>query len=573
MQERAVSTQYEQRSRVGLIGLAFLFFFVMVLGRLIERQVFEYWHFRTLAQKQHTASEVVPAQRGKIFVTERDDNSLFPLATNVTLYSLQVVPAQIKNPELVASKLMPFLTDIEESELVNKFKSKAKYLPPLKRKIGKAEAQQIRVLDLAGVYLPAEEYRYYPEETMAAHLLGFVNRNEEGQYGIESYLNKELGGQAGFLETEQDSAGTQIALGKHSEVNPENGLDIVLSLDRAIQYYVEKKLKESVDKHQATQGSVVIMDSKTGKIVAMAAYPTFNPNNYNQEEIEKFTNLNTSQVYEPGSVFKTITMAAGVDTGVISPSTTYTDTGEAKIADRTIKNSDEKAHGVQTMTQVLSESLNTGLVFVVQKLGKNAFYQYLEKFGFMGTTGIESAGEVKAHVKEYKGWMEIDLATMSFGQGIAVTPIQLVSAIGAIANDGKRMKPSLVDKILYPSGAVSIDPVVVNQPITAQTAKLVSAMMVDVVEHGHGKRAGVPGYWVAGKTGTAQIPDPKRGGYKERTTIGTFIGFAPVENPRFVMLTRIDEPKDVQFAESSAAPLFGDIAKFLLDYWHIPPTR
>jgi len=571
-----VSLQFEQRYRIGLVTAIFGLMFFMVVSMLFERQVLQYRHFSAMAQQQHVSSQVVPAQRGKI-LTDEGNNELYPLATNVTLFALQVVPSQIKRPELAASKLMPFLagSGIEESDLIAKLSSKAKYLPPLKHKIGEEEAQQIADLDLAGVYLTPEQYRYYPEGTMAAQTLGFVNRDSAGQYGLEEYFNKELGGKAGMLEAEQDVFGQQIALGKREDVNPENGVDVVLTIDRAVQYYVEKALKEAVEQHQAEKGSVIVMDPKTGKIIAMASYPTFDPNNYNKELMESFVNMNTSEVYEPGSVFKVITMAAGIDAGLVAPSTTYTDIGQVEVSDRTIKNSDEAVHGVQTMTQVLEKSLNTGAVFVVQKLGKNLFRKYLDLFGFLKPSGVEVAGEVTTRVKELRNWSDVDLATMAFGQGIAVTPIQLLAAVGAIANDGKLLQPHLVDRILYPSGAVSVGPDVKGQAISPQTAQLVSAMMVGVVERGHGKKAGVSGYYIAGKTGTAQIPAPG-GGYLPGgfgTTIGTFIGFGPVENPKFVMLTRIDKPKDAVFAESSAAPLFGKVAKFLLDYWRIPPTR
>jgi len=576
MLDRATTLQFEQRHRIAIVTGVFGLLFFMLISMLFERQVIGYRHYATLAKQQHVSSQVVPAQRGKVFVEEQGEQELYPLATNVTLFALQVVPSQIKRPELVASKLMPYVTGagIEESDLITKLSSKAKYLPPLKRKIEEKEAQEIADLDLAGVYLVPERYRYYPEGTMAAQVLGFVNRDGQGQYGLEGYLDKQLGGKAGLLEAERDTFGQQIAIGKRQEVNPEDGLNMVLSIDRAIQYQVEKMLQEAVEKHQAERGSVIVMDPKTGKIVAMAAYPNFDPNNYNTEPIELFTNMNTTQVYEPGSVFKVITMAAGIDAGLVAPSTTYTDTGKVEVNDRTINNSDKTAHGTQTMTQVLEKSLNTGVVFVVQKLGKNLFKKYLQQFGFYEPTGVEAAGEVAAHVKEIKNWSDVDLATMAFGQGIAVTPMQMLAAIGAVANDGKLLQPHLVDRILYPSGAVSIGPDVKGQAISAQTAQLLSAMMVGVVERGHGKQAGVPGYYIAGKTGTAQVAS-ERGGYMTGvgSTIGTFVGFGPVENPRFVMLTRIDHPKDVVYAESSAAPLFGKIAKFLLDYWRIPPTR
>lgn len=577
MLDRTITLQQEQRYRIGLLTAGFGLMFFMLISMLFERQVIQYGHYTAMAKQQRLSSQIVPAQRGKVLVSEKD-GELYPLATNVKLFALQVVPAQIKNPELVASKLMPFLsgTGMEESDLIGKLTSKAKYLPPLKKKLSEEEAQKIADLDLTGVYLVQEQYRYYPEGTMAAQALGFVNADGKGQYGVEEYLNKQLGGEAGLLEAEQDVFGRQIALGKRQNVNPEDGLDVVLTIDRAVQYQVEKMLKESVEKHKADRGSVIVMDPKTGKIIAMAAYPNFDPNNYSKSALELFTNMNTSQVYEPGSVFKVITLAAGIDAGLVSPSTTYTDTGEVQINDRTIRNSDKIAHGQQTMTQVLEKSLNTGAVYVIQKLGKNLFRKYLDQFGFMKPTGVEASGEVAAHVKELKNWSDVDLATMAFGQGIAVTPMQMIASIGAIANGGKLMQPHVVDKILYPSGAVSIGPDEKGQAISAQTAGLMSAMMVGVVERGHGKQAGVPGYYIAGKTGTAQIPNPKTGGYIAEgvgSTIGTFVGFGPVENPRFVMITRIDRPKDVVYAESSAAPLFGQVAKFLLDYWRIAPTR
>lgn len=568
-------SQAEQKNRISYVSTGFLFLFIALAGMLVQRQVFEHWHFAAQAQAQHITSQIVPAQRGKILVEEKG-GELYPLATNVTLFALSAVPSQITRPELTASKLMPFLEGIEESELIAKLDSKAQYLPPLKRKLGKEEAQEILALDLDGVFMVPEKYRYFPEETMAAQLLGFVNRDGIGQYGLEGYFNQELGGESGFLEAEQDNLGQQIALGIRQSVDPQDGLDVVVTIDRAIQYFVEKALKEQVEATKAARGDVIVMDPKTGKIYAMASYPAYNPNNYNQEPIETFTNSNISQVYEPGSVFKVLTMAAGIDAGLVSPSTVYTDTGEVTLNEETIRNSDLAAHGQQTMTQVLEKSLNTGVVYVVQKLGKGLFNKYLQNFGFYQPTGVELSGETASHIRNLREWTDIDLATMSFGQGIAVTPLQLITAIGALVNDGRMMQPHVVDKILYPSGAVSIDPVVLGQVVSPQTAQLLTSMMVRVVEvdGGHATKARIAGYHIGGKTGTAQVPDPRTGGYLEGvgSTIGTFVGFGPEENPKFIALVRIDRPTTVQYAESSAVPLFGKIAKFLLDYWHVPTT-
>ncbi|MDD5606153.1 MAG: penicillin-binding protein 2 [Patescibacteria group bacterium] len=569
------STQAEQKNRISFVSSAFLLLFIALVGMLVQRQVFEHWHFAALAQEQHMTSQVVPAQRGKILVEEKGGEELYPLATNVTLFALSAVPSQISRPELTATKLMPFLEGIEESELIEKLDSNAMYLPPLKRKITEQEAQQILDLDLDGIFLVPEKYRYFPEETMAAHLLGFVNRDGVGQYGLEGYFNDELGGESGFLEAEQDSFGQQIALGVRQSVDPKDGLDVVVTIDRAVQYYVEKELKAQVEATKATGGDVIVMDPKTGKIIAMASYPTFNPNNYNTEPIENFTNPNVSKVYEPGSVFKVLTMAAGIDAGLVSPSTVYTDTGEITLNEETIRNSDLAAHGQQTMTQVLEKSLNTGAVYVVQKLGRGLFNKYLRNFGFYEPTKVEMSGEVGGHIRALRQWADIDLATMSFGQGIAITPMQLITAMSALVNDGRMMQPHIIDKILYPSGAVSIDPVMTAQVVSPQTAQQIAAMMVSVVENGnHATKARIQGYHIGGKTGTAQVPDPVTGAYLEGvgSTIGTFVGFGPAEDPKFTVLVRIDRPTTVQYAESSAVPLFGKIAKFLLDYWHVPTT-
>jgi len=566
--EQTVATP-QGRLKVLYILLALLL--VIVVGKLFQRQILEHSYFAALARSQHLTSEIIPALRGEILVYDQELRENYPLATNVTLFTLSAVPKQIRYPELTASKLKPFLPDWDEEKLKEELSSDKLYLPPLKRKLTEEETQEIKALELPGIYITTDKYRYYPEGTLAAHVLGFVNRDRIGQYGVEGFFEEQLHGVDGFLRAERDTQGQQIALGQRRSLEPQEGISIVLTLNRAIQYYAEKALKEAVEKHQAKQGSVIIMDPKTGEILAMASYPNFDPNLYNETPIEHFTSINVSGVYEPGSVFKIITMASAIDAGLVSPNTTYVDSGSVQILDRTIKNSQDKVYGEVNMTKVIEQSINTGAVFAAQKLGKQLFYKYLKDFGFTDKTGVELAGEVRSGIKVPRQWTDVDLATMSYGQGIAVTPIQLLTAMAAIANGGKLMQPHLTQEILYDRGPVKIAPREIAQVVSPQTAQLVSAMMVNVVENGHGQRAGVPGYYIGGKTGTAQIPVP--GGYAANRTIGTFVGFGPAENPQFAMLVRIDEPKDVQFAESSAAPLFGRIAKFILDYLQIPPTR
>ncbi|MFZ5364261.1 MAG: peptidoglycan D,D-transpeptidase FtsI family protein, partial [Patescibacteria group bacterium] len=407
---------------------------------------------------------------------------------------------------------------------------------------------------------------------------GFVGVKDDkkiGQYGLEGYFEEELGGVQGFLSSEKDVAGRWIPISGREWQKAEDGADIVITIDRNIEYFACGKLEEAVKRHDADGGTVVIMDPKTGAILAMCSYPNFNPNEYAKvEDINIFNNPTIFYQYEPGSIFKAITIAAALDTGKIAPTTTYVDEGEIKVDDRTIKNSDLKAYGTQTMTQVLENSLNTGSVFAVSQIGPEIFKKYVEDFGFGEKTGVEldfeNAGNINSLSKRGKIWS----ATGSFGQGISVTPIQIVAAFSAIANGGKLVKPYIVDRIIKSDGEViKTEPKVIHQAISGRTSTLLGGMLVSVIENGHGKKAGVQGYYVAGKTGTAQVAKKDGSGYEKDVTIGSFVGFAPVEDPKFVMLTKIDHPRSTIWAEATAAPLFGEIAKFMLNYLKVPPSR
>ena len=354
-----------------------------------------------------------------------------------------------------------------------------------------------------------------------------------------------------------------------------DGSDLVLTIDRTVQYIVCEKLKASVSRHGADAGTAIVMDPQTGAVMAMCSSPDFDPNVYNQvTDVSVFNNPAVFGQYEPGSVMKPITIAAAIDQGAVTPATTYEDTGSVEIAGFTIKNSDEEAHGTQTMTEVLEKSLNTGAIFAAQAVGKDVFRSYLERFGLGIKTGIEFSPESPGDISSLKRRGEIYVATASFGQGVTATPMQMLAAFAALANDGKLMRPYIVAEIRRSDGGLEkTEPRLVRQAIGERTATLLGGMLTNVVENGHGKRAGVAGYYVAGKTGTAQVSNPNGPGYLEGVTIGTFIGFAPVADPAFAMIVRIDHPRDVRFAESTHAPLFGEISAFLLQYLQIPPER
>lgn len=592
--------------RLKLLRVIIFIFAGIIALRLFSLQVLGRDFYSALAAGQHEIYKALFPERGKIWMQEvgaadSSDKNLYPLATNQSLYLVYADPRKIKDAEDLAKKLTEIfyvreLGDGEELtaeeleardktekeklevEILAKLKKENDPYEPLRHRVTEATLERIKALEAEGIGFIGEEARFYPEKDLGSHLLGFVGTKDNqkvGQYGLEGYFEKELAGKQGFLASEKDVAGRWIPVSGRNWQKAEDGSDLVLTIDRNIQYFACGKLKEAVERHGADGGTVIIMDPKTGAIWAMCSYPDFDPNDYSKvENINVFNNPAIFNQYEPGSIFKAITIAAALDVGKITPTTTYNDEGEVKVDDRTIKNSDLKAHGIQTMTQVLDESLNTGAVFAVSEIGVDIFKKYVADFGFGTSTGIEldfeNSGDIKSLDKKGKIWS----ATGSFGQGISVTPIQVVTAFSAIANGGKLVTPYLVSEIRKNNGEIiKTEPKVIRQVISSRTSVLLGGMLVSVVENGHGKRAGVPGYFVAGKTGTAQVPKKDGGGYETDVTIGSFVGFAPVEDPKFVMLTKMDHPRSTIWAEATAAPLFGEIAKYVLNYLKVPPSR
>ena len=444
--------------------------------------------------------------------------------------------------------------------------------------LGLAAGSEVKI---PGLGFDIRKFRYYPETADGAHLLGFVSyaENEEaGKYGLEEFFNTELFGQYGSLKSEKGGGGS-IIVNNREYIEPENGADLILTIDRNIESVACQKLKEAVKKHGADGGTVIVLDPRTGAIIAMCSVPDFDPNNYKEvKDISVYNNPALLYQYEPGSVFKTVTMAIALDQGKVSPSTTYEDQGQIMISgwNKPIKNSDFSTHGphgVVDMNSVLENSLNTGAIFAMRQVGAKIFADYVRDFGFGEKIGLEfgseSAGNIgnllKTKVKE------IDAATASFGQGIAVTPLQMIMPYQAIANRGLMMKPYVVKAIVRDEEREEVAPQAVKQVISEKTAATISAMLVNVVERGHSQKAYIEGYYIGGKTGTAQVATS--GGYSSDNYVHTFIGIAPIDEPAFVMLTKIDNPKDVQYAEGSVVPLWKDIADFILKYYQVPKTR
>ena len=558
-----------------------LILFFLILGaaggiatRLFSIQVLKHGFYQALASDQHDLLQKLAPQRGEIFIKEKD-GVWHPLAVNRNFEKVFLVPSEVKDKNEVAAKIAPIL-GMEEEKILDKLKNPEDPYEPLKSKLDDETAQKIKILNLAGVHLISENWRWYPQGTLASNVLGFLGiKNDEkvGQYGLEEFYEKKLAGQSGFLKSQKDALGRWLMLSDFSSEPPQDGAKLYLTLDQNIQYLTEQKLKDVIEKWGAVSGCAIIIEPKSGAIRVLASFPNFDPNEYSKvENVSVFLNNCTQELYEPGSVFKPIVMAAGLDTGKISPETLFMDKGSVQIGSHIIKNSQEKVYGESSMTKTLEKSINTGAVFVQQLIGGAVFKNYIETFGFDKKSQVDLAGEAAGSLKNIKENKEINFATASFGQGIAVTPLEMTMAIGAIANEGRLMRPYLVEKIVESDGQQKItEPQVMRQIISSQTAAKLTAMLVSTVRNGYDKIK-IKNYYIAGKTGTAQVPDTSKGGYSQET-IHSFVGYAPAYNPKFLIFLKVDKPHGIEFASQSLSPVFGELTQYLLNYYEIPPEE
>jgi cell division protein FtsI/penicillin-binding protein 2 len=563
---------------IAFLEIVFFILLIIITARLAKLQIIDFKKYQILAEELRTFEEEELPKRGGIFIEE--DGKRIPLAVNDFSYTLYAVPAHISDPLKTAKEIAeileinPNLENKEFKEIYEKISKKNDWYEVIKKDVPIEKVEKIKEKKLVGIDFEKENKRFYPEGRCFSHLLGFFgfkNEKREGRYGIEEYYESFLSGKSGLIKGEKTVGGIIITTAKNFFKRPKNGADLVLTIDRAIQIKSCQILEEAVKKYEAKSGTIIVVEPKTGQILALYNWPDFDPNQYPKFNVEVFNNKAISSIYEPGSVFKVITFAAGLEEGKITPETTYEDKGFVKIGNHIIKNAGNKVYGKRTMREVLEKSINTGAIFVAQKVGIKKFREYVKKFGFEEKTGIDLIGEVKSNVKNLYEDKEIYLATASFGQGIAVTPIQMVMSFAAIANNGKLMKPYIVKKIISEDFSFSNEPVEVRQVISQKTAEILKDLLISAVENGWGKRAKVEGYLVAGKTGTAEIPYVDIKGYSQETT-HSFIGFAPAQDPKFVALVKLDSPK-AKFSDRTAAPVFGKLAEFILKYLNIPPTE
>lgn len=610
------------QGRVKFLALLFIVFSVIIIGRLFDLQILQGNAYAAWALGQHELYKKLFPNRGSIYVVENSGSgqALFPLVTNRELNLLFAVPAKIENATDTAEKLFSVLgfpetvdfeqakialfadipptmdvkmadeikktrTDVwweeqkkaEIARLVGLFSNKKSQYKPIRHRLTDAQMEAIKSMNIVGMEFTKETWRYYPEPGMGGHIFGFVGFDgdkRQGKYGLEGYYENILAGSPGELHSERDVWGNIIAIGNNSITEKVDGSDLVLTINRAIQYKACQALYAVVERFKAESGSIIIMDPKTGAIIAMCGAPDYNPDEYNKvDNINVYNNPAIFDAYEPGSIFKTITMAVALDSGKVTPDMTYVDTGKVTIGPNTIRNFNDLVYGEQTMTNVLEYSINTGAIWAMRQATPNVFTKYVKDFGFGQPTGITLGGEMPGDISNLNRKGEIYAATASFGQGITATALQTLVAVGAVANGGKIMKPYIVSQIIKHNGdqkeIINTYPQEVGQIISSKSAKMLGAMMVAVVESGHGKPAKVSGYYVAGKTGTAQAPSKTGRGYSS-DVYTSFVGFAPFNDPKFVMIINTNRPQWGKEAVVINAPVFGDVAKFILQYYNVP---
>ncbi|MEK7481878.1 MAG: penicillin-binding protein 2 [Patescibacteria group bacterium] len=551
------------RWRYFLITLGFFAAFAALAVNLYNLQFKKTDYFFAKVKSQYLASGTLEASRGNIYFVDKNDN-LILAALNKDYDAIFAVPKeiqQIKQADIkIYSEKLSSIVNMPVEDLEKKLSKKNDQYELLVFKATKDQLQKIKDLNFRGIYIDKQKARFYSFGKLASHLLGFVSPANEfeslkygnaqiGRYGIELHFNDYLAGEPGNFE------GDKI-------VESKNGQDLILTIERNLQARAEEILKKLVNDWQAEAGTIVVQEPATGKILAMANFPDFDPNDYSKSDLKNFPNQAIQGVYEFGSVLKIMTMAAGLDSGKITPETTYIDKGSATFNGRTIKNWDDKIYGKINMADVLEYSVNTGSVFAERETGHKIFLDYLNKFGLNELTNINLPGEVRGNMKNLKNGKDIHFATASFGQGISITSIALINAFSAIANNGVLMKPLI---------SADEKPEAIRRVISPKTAETLTKMMVSVVEKN--KITKIFNYSIAGKSGTAYIPDFKNGGYTDEV-INAYVGFLPVKNQqKFTILIKLDKPAGIPFANSTVAPAFKELAEFIINYYNLSPDN
>lgn len=552
------------RRRIYALFLFFLLILGLLTGRLGYIQIARGEELSQMSLGVRLRRVPLQPERGDIV-----DRRGKLLAGNVTAMSVYAFPPEVEDHARTAERLAGVLgLDAARLERVLRQRS---YFQWVARKVTDAQAEAVRALGLPGIGLVPEVRRYYPEGSLAAHVLGIVGIDHVGLEGIEYSFERYLRGEPGSIQVEFDARGYEIAGGVRRHLPAEQGYTLVLSIDSVIQHIVERDLEKAVAQTGAKGAAIALMDIRTGDILAMGMYPSFDPNRYQDFPDQNRRNWAVADAVHPGSIFKPITAAAALEDRVITPESPVHDAGCISLAGYTICNYNHRGFGAGTVADVLKQSSNVGTMQIAMELGVDRFFDYLFAFGFGHKTGIELAGEATGLYPNPATATQLDLAVMSFGQTLTVTPIQMLAAIGAIANDGRLMRPRLVRELRTTDGEVieRFEPQMVRQVISPETAMEVKSLLEQVVMHGTGRNAFVPGYRLGGKTGTSEKVQGSQG---QGEYIASFVGFGPVEDPRVAVLVMIDEPQGIIYGGQIAAPVFSHIMNDVMRYLEIPPS-
>ena len=552
-----------------------LFFFTLAFGVIVFRlfywQVVKADELAKLGQTQYGKSIKIEPIRGEI---ETSDG--FPVAANKISYLVYANPKEVKEKERTARDLAQIL-EIDEASISAQLNQNLFWVP-ISRGVDLNLKNKLEEEKIKGLGFEQEFKRYYPEASMAANLLGFVGRDESGSskgyFGVEGYYDRLLRGKSSSAVQINDALGRPILARIENEKSfGTDGSSLVLNINRSVQYMAERKLKEGIERYGASGGMVGILDPKTGNVLAMANFPSYDPRYYHEYTDEFYKNSFISNLYEPGSTFKPLVMSAAFNEKLLTPKSKCTIcSGPIFIGGYELHTWNDKYYPDSTMLEVIQHSDNTGMVYTAQKLGLDHMTKYLNSFGIGKTTGIDLEGEVAPYIKPKESWHEADLATAGFGQGISITPIELLTSFSAIANKGIMMEPHVVGAVIDVDGNVTkIQPKELGRPIDGNTAKVMTEVLVNAVNKGEAQFARIKGYRIAGKTGTASIPI--EGKYDPNKTIASFIGFAPANDPKFVMLVILDRPTARIYGSETAAPIFFGIARDLFTHFGLPPDE
>lgn len=562
-----------------------IFLFAVIIARLFQIQVLEHNKYKEQADRKHKSEVKLVGDRGNIYFQNLKSGDKFPVAINLNTYSVGIDANMIaSNNESNRVQIKDFIAanfpDIDKNRLAEEFeKTDSKYYI-FAKDVPESIADEIKSKNLKGFILEKKTIRAYPEKNLGAQVIGFVDRNSTGQYGVEKYYNEQLKGKDGFAKIEaKDTRGVWLANTEQDKQEAINGANITLTIDHTLQFKLEEVLAELATEHKPKVALGVMMNPKTGEILAMASNPSFDPNEYNKtKDMNLFNNPVVANQYDQGSIFKPITVGIGLDKGIITPNTTYEDKGSESINGFQVANWSDKAYGTQTMSYALENSLNLGMIFIQRKLGREDFVSgIVDKFKIGSKTGIDLPGEINNNIsnltKSTRDAREIYYANASYGQGISLTPIRMLTSFNSIVNGGKIIKPRIVKSIQNSDGEIeTFEPEVQGQSMSEEKANQLAKMLVDVVDKGSGKKASVAGYSIGGKTGTGQIAVD--GKYPEGgPTYQSFIEFATLENTQYTLLISLDSPEGARFSDGSVVPKMKALNEFLLNYFAISPDR